>query len=76
MGGSGFAVYVTFNTIATLYCLIWDVRMDWGLFRSKDPATYLLRDEITFSKTFYYFALITNAILRFFWLITIINFDF
>ena len=70
--GEGFALYLTFNTIATLYCLIWDVRMDWGLFRSSGPGTWLLRDKIIYNPKFYYFAMITNLFLRFFWILTII----
>lgn len=37
VGGHGFTVYFIFNLIATLYCMVWDFYMDWGLFRSKNP---------------------------------------
>jgi hypothetical protein len=31
VGGELFRVYFTFEMIATLYCLLWDFYMDWGL---------------------------------------------
>jgi hypothetical protein len=43
--------------------------MDWGMLRSSNPQKYGLREKITFSKYFYYWAAVTNLILRFFWLI-------
>ena len=39
-----FILYCIFNIIATIYCSIWDYYMDWGLFRSKKPENYFLRD--------------------------------
>ncbi len=45
--------------------------MDWGLLRTKDPSKYGLREKLTFSVYFYYWAAFTNLLLRFFWLIFI-----
>ena len=42
-GPEYFGLYIVFLAIATLYCLVWDYYMDWGLFRSKEPDTYGLR---------------------------------
>ena len=58
-----------------MYPLIWDFYMDWGLFRSFKRETFALRpkDKIKFSKKFYYFAIVTNTILRFFWIVPIFN---
>ena len=41
--GQGFWIYFVFNLIATLYCLVWDYYMDWGLFRSWESGSYMLR---------------------------------
>jgi hypothetical protein len=50
--------------------------MDWGLFRSFKKEKFMLRDQIRFPKQFYYFAMVINFILRFFWLISIFSFKF
>ena len=43
--------------------------MDWGLLRSWEPSTFALRPQITFSRAFYYYAIVANLILRCTWLI-------
>ena len=50
--------------------------MDWGLFRSFKKEKFMLRDQIRFPKQNYYFAMVINFILRFFWLISIFSFKF
>lgn len=72
----GFEYYLLSNLIATFYCLYWDYYFDWGLFRSKE--VYILRDngKMNFRKRFYYFAMVANFLLRFFWLINVFNYDF
>lgn len=50
--------------------------MDWGLFRKNDdPGRFPLRpkNKSRFPVKFYYFAIMTNTILRFVWLISIYN---
>ena len=32
--GNGFSYYLVANIISTLWCVVWDYYMDWGLFRS------------------------------------------
>ena len=59
---------------ATIYVTMWDYYMDWGLIRSFEKANFLLRPQHSFSPSFYYFAMGTNFILRFYWLITIYTF--
>ena len=76
LGAHGFAVYFIFNLIATLYCMVWDFYMDWGLFRSSESGKYCLRDQILFSPSFYYFAMILNIFLRFFWLLGIFKYSY
>lgn len=69
-------MYVIFNLIATLYCGIWDYYMDWGLWRSKKKGHYGLRDQMIYPQWFYYYAICTNAIIRFFWVLNIFAFPF
>jgi hypothetical protein len=53
--------------------------MDWGLFRSKEQGKKYLRHKILYPSWFYYFAMVTNFILRFFWILGLVsdehNFD-
>ena len=48
---------------------MWDLIMDWGLLRSWESSTFALRPQITFSRAFYYYAIVANLILRCTWLI-------
>jgi len=50
---------------------MWDLYMDWGILRSKNIKVYGLREKITFSKYFYYWAAFSNLMLRFFWIVFI-----
>jgi len=38
--------------------------MDWGLFNSTEKDTFALRPTLTFSKPFYYYAIVINFVLR------------
>ena len=67
-------VYIASAIISTLYCLIWDFYMDWGLFRTREKGKKFLRTKILYPKWFYYYAMVTNTILRLFWILSIINF--
>lgn len=71
-----FWLYCLFQTIATLYCTVWDYYMDWGLFRCFDDKNYLLRKQIKYPARFYYVAMVTNFLLRFWWVINIWNFSY
>eukprot|EP00356_Strombidium_inclinatum_P008973 CAMPEP_0170486846 /NCGR_PEP_ID=MMETSP0208-20121228/5769_1 /TAXON_ID=197538 /ORGANISM="Strombidium inclinatum, Strain S3" /LENGTH=166 /DNA_ID=CAMNT_0010760919 /DNA_START=2126 /DNA_END=2623 /DNA_ORIENTATION=+ len=75
-GNDGFKLYIIFNTIATMYCMVWDYYMDWGLFRSKKSGRFGLRNQTKYNPRFYYFAMFTNFILRFWWVISIFNYPF
>ncbi|GMM31819.1 Syg1 protein [Martiniozyma asiatica (nom. inval.)] len=56
--------WATFNSV---YSSIWDLIMDWSLV-DFDSENFLLRDELVFkNKNFYYFAMISDVILRFQW---------
>ena len=66
-----FWIYVTIHFIASFYSYCWDIYMDWGLLRSKDPKTYALREKMNYPLWFYYYAMVSDFVLRFFWVITI-----
>lgn len=52
--------------------MIWDVTMDWGLLRGTIKGRRLLRDRLKYPKSLYYFSMITNLILRFTWILTLL----
>ena len=53
------------HLLNSVYGFFWDIYMDWGLMRDSNG----LREKITFSQSFYYFAIFADLILRFTWLI-------
>jgi hypothetical protein len=62
--------------ISTVYCLYWDYKMDWGLFReTPGKGKKYLRDRLMFPSWFYYYAMISNLTLRFFWTFGLVTFD-
>lgn len=56
---------------STLYKTCWDYYMDWGMCRSKKKGYFALRRPIHYSPYFYYWAMFSNTILRFFFLIVV-----
>ncbi|TFY63335.1 hypothetical protein EVG20_g6362 [Dentipellis fragilis] len=70
--GASFAFFCLFGTIYAIYASSWDFLMDWSLLRPH--AKYrLLRSELVYSSyiPLYYFAIITNVLIRFIWVIYI-----
>ncbi|XP_024084692.1 xenotropic and polytropic retrovirus receptor 1 isoform X2 [Cimex lectularius] len=66
-------LWVAANVISTIYAYTWDIKMDWGLMDSNAGENKFLREEIVYSsKSFYYFAIIEDLILRFSWAISYI----
>lgn len=59
------------HVFASSYSYCWDIYMDWGLLRTKEPGRYGLRDKLNYPTWFYYYAIVSDLILRFTWLITI-----
>lgn len=43
-----FYLLIVFSTISSLYTLIWDLRMDWGLFDRGAGENTFLREEIVY----------------------------
>ena len=70
-----FWTYFAVSMIKTIYCFIWDIYMDWGLCRSNkrgDPHRFL-RAKINYAPCFYYWAIISDFILRFVFIVFLIN---
>jgi hypothetical protein len=59
-------VFITIALTATLYMLFWDIYMDWNLARFPSK-NFFLRDNITYPKYMYYWAIVINTFLRFTW---------
>uniref|UniRef100_A0A8D8ZHH5 Xenotropic and polytropic retrovirus receptor 1 homolog n=1 Tax=Cacopsylla melanoneura TaxID=428564 RepID=A0A8D8ZHH5_9HEMI len=68
-----FYLWILASLISSLYSYVWDIRMDWGLFESSASSEYtLLRDEIVYSSTtYYYVAIIEDLVLRFGWALSL-----
>ncbi|KAK6198843.1 membrane signaling protein [Scheffersomyces amazonensis] len=62
------ATFITFAAINSIYSSLWDVFMDWSLLQSGSKYPYL-RDNLFYKNpNFYYFAMVTDVILRFQWI--------
>ena len=60
-----FAIWIVFATINSFYTCSWDFVVDWSLLR---PGYKLLRPDLGYSfRPFYYFAMVTNLLIRFIW---------
>jgi|LauGreDrversion4_2_1035121.scaffolds.fasta_scaffold203688_1 hypothetical protein len=65
--------FVAINIISTIYSYYWDLYMDWGLLRCMDPGKKFLRNKMLYPVWFYYFAAITNLMMRLMWIIPLFN---
>ncbi|XP_072537297.1 xenotropic and polytropic retrovirus receptor 1a [Salminus brasiliensis] len=67
-----FYLLILFSTVSSLYTLIWDLKMDWGLFDRNAGEHTFLREEIVYpQKAYYYCAIVEDVILRFAWTLQI-----
>ena len=57
---------------ATIYSYVWDQIMDFGLWRTTTPGKWGLRDNLTYPVWFYYYAMVSDGLLRLTWLIPIL----
>ncbi|CAL1699593.1 unnamed protein product [Somion occarium] len=67
--GGSFVVWCLFGTLYSVYAAAWDLLMDWSLLRPHvNPL--LLRPELLYRNVVpvYYFAIITNVLIRFIWI--------
>ncbi|BEI88828.1 uncharacterized protein CcaverHIS019_0201900 [Cutaneotrichosporon cavernicola] len=64
--GAPFIVWVIFATVSSAYTSIWDLVVDWSLLR---PGCRGLRRDLGYSShSFYYFAMVSNVLIRFIWI--------
>uniref|UniRef100_A0A8C6LN07 Xenotropic and polytropic retrovirus receptor 1b n=1 Tax=Nothobranchius furzeri TaxID=105023 RepID=A0A8C6LN07_NOTFU len=67
-----FYLYISCLIISSCYTLIWDLKMDWGLFDRNAGENTFLREEIVYpQKAYYYCAIVEDVFLRFAWILTI-----
>uniref|UniRef100_A0A8C6R8M1 Solute carrier family 53 member 1 n=1 Tax=Nannospalax galili TaxID=1026970 RepID=A0A8C6R8M1_NANGA len=67
-----FYLWIVFCIISSCYTLIWDLKMDWGLFDKNAGENTFLREEIVYpQKAYYYCAIVEDVILRFAWTVQI-----
>lgn len=63
---AAFAVWVLFACLNSIYTSSWDLVVDWSLLR---PGFKGLRPDLAFGwPGFYYFAMVTNVLIRFIWI--------
>ncbi len=66
-----FFSFIALNIFSTIYSLYWDLYMDWGFFRTSEPGKRYLRKKLLYPVRFYYFAAITNTLMRLMWILPI-----
>ncbi|XP_050331542.1 xenotropic and polytropic retrovirus receptor 1 homolog [Bactrocera neohumeralis] len=59
--------FIISNVMQTVYTLVWDMIMDFGVFKKFSGENIFLRDQILYPAGFYYFAIIENFFSRIFW---------
>jgi hypothetical protein len=60
-------LWIILSVVSSIYGIIWDVKMDWGLF-SGDKKNIFLREKLLIgSSLLYYLCIMLNIILRFTW---------
>ncbi|KAN0041937.1 hypothetical protein ACTFIV_004491 [Dictyostelium citrinum] len=65
------ALWIIISIVSTIYSLGWDFLMDWGVLRTHS-RNFLLRDHLFYRhKWVYYFAMITNTLMRGSWTINV-----
>ncbi|SPP86771.1 xenotropic and polytropic retrovirus receptor 1 isoform X2 [Drosophila guanche] len=57
------------SVVSTVYCYLWDVIKDFGLFRIRKGEHIFLREKLVYPQSFYYFVIVENLLLRWFWVL-------
>ncbi|XP_065560578.1 solute carrier family 53 member 1-like [Artemia franciscana] len=65
------ALWIVFLCLSSIYGLIWDLKMDWGLLNLKAENIFLREDLLYSSPWYYYGAIISDILLRFNWAFSI-----
>lgn len=58
--------------LSTMYTYTWDLRKDWNVAHTKAKHRFL-RNKLLYSKYYYYFAMVSNLLLRCSWTLSISN---
>uniref|UniRef100_A0A3Q3JLD7 Xenotropic and polytropic retrovirus receptor 1a n=1 Tax=Monopterus albus TaxID=43700 RepID=A0A3Q3JLD7_MONAL len=67
-----FYLYICCLVVSSCYTLVWDLKMDWGLFDRNAGENTFLREEIVYpQKAYYYSAIVEDVLLRFSWTLTV-----
>uniref|UniRef100_UPI0037E929CF xenotropic and polytropic retrovirus receptor 1 homolog isoform X2 n=1 Tax=Semicossyphus pulcher TaxID=241346 RepID=UPI0037E929CF len=67
-----FYLYISCLAVSSCYTLVWDLKMDWGLFDRNAGENTFLREEIVYPhKAYYYSAIVEDVLLRFSWILTV-----
>ncbi|XP_031733055.1 xenotropic and polytropic retrovirus receptor 1 homolog isoform X3 [Anarhichas minor] len=65
-------LYIGCLVVSSCYTLVWDLKMDWGLFDRNAGENTFLREEIVYPhKAYYYSAIVEDVLLRFSWTLTV-----
>jgi hypothetical protein len=67
---AAFALWVLSSFVTSIYAGVWDIYMDWGLLEKGSPNP-LLRAQLIYPPWMYYFAMVTNSLLRVSWIINV-----
>lgn len=70
-GDTTFWVFIGVSIFSSLYSYAWDLYMDWGLLRSREPGLKFLRPKIMLPQWFYYYAIVSNFFMRFAWILAL-----
>ncbi|XP_016978124.1 xenotropic and polytropic retrovirus receptor 1 [Drosophila rhopaloa] len=64
--------YIMICIYSSIYSLLWDFLMDFGLFKVWKGENIFLRDNLVYPKGFYYLVIVENTLLRFAWTLEIV----
>jgi hypothetical protein len=71
LGGELVVLWVIAAVISSSYSYLWDLTKDWGLLNADSKHKFLRPKLIYKSPKVYYWAMISNLLLRFTWILTI-----
>jgi hypothetical protein len=65
-------LWILMSLVSSTYKSIWDIKMDWGFLNKNYGENKYLREQIVYSRKFYYYiSIILNLIFRYIWIINI-----
>ena len=70
-GETSLTVFIVISIVSSCYNYGWDLYMDWGLLRSNKPGERFLRPKIMLPQWFYYYAIVSNLVMRFVWILAL-----